>query len=127
MENAVVIDADVLIKHWRSKNKTGTLLTELIRQRRKLYVSAVAKYEVLVGADEKDMNEWHHLFDDVTVLAFDDATIGTARGVFLQLKRENKLIDGSDILIAATAMANDLPLATLNRSHFERIRGLRLV
>ena len=54
-------------------------------------------------------------------------TIETARSVYRQLKRENKMIDISDILIASTAMANDLPLATLNRDHFERIRGLRLV
>lgn len=44
-----------------------------------------------------------------------------------QLKQENKLIDTSDILIAATAIAHDLPLVTLNRSHFERIRDLRLM
>jgi predicted nucleic acid-binding protein len=47
--------------------------------------------------------------------------------IYRQLKRESKLIDTTDILIAATAMANDLPLATLNRNHFERIRGLQMM
>ena len=127
MENSVVIDADVFIKHWRAQNKRGTLLTQLDQQYERLCVSAVAKYEVFVGVDEKDRDEWEMLFNRVTVLAFDDATIETARSVFLQLRRENKMIDISDILIASTAMVNDLPLATLNRDHFERIRGLRLV
>jgi len=127
MENTAIIDACVFIEHWRSKNKDGTLLTKLHRQRRKLYVSAVAKYEVLAGVPEEDMHQWHHLFDNVAVLAFDDVTIDFARMIFRQLKQENKLIDTTDILIAATAMVNDFPLATLNRKHFERIRGLRIV
>jgi predicted nucleic acid-binding protein len=126
METTVVIDACVFVQHWRSKNKTNTLLAKLLRQR-DVYVSAIAKYEVLIGADEEDMNEWYQIFDGITVLAFDEATIDIARMIYRQLKQENKLIDVSDILIAATAMTHDFPLATLNRSHFERIRGLRMV
>jgi len=123
----ILIDACLFIEHFRSKNKEGTLLTKLDEQSQTLYVSAIAKYEVLAGAHERDMSEWYHLFDNVIVLAFDDVTIDFARKIYRQLKHENKLIDTSDILIAATAMANDLPLATLNQNHFERIRGLQMV
>jgi predicted nucleic acid-binding protein len=126
MDSPVVIDTCVFVKHWRSKNKTDTLLTKLLHTR-KVYVSAVAKYEVLAGANEKDLEEWHQVFEDIAVLAFDEATIESARMIFRQLKQENKIISLGDILIAATAMVNDLPLATLNRNHFERIRGLRMV
>ena len=126
METAVVIDACIFIKHWRSKNRADTLLTELL-QHRTAYVSTVAKYEVLIGADEREMDEWDRIFEEITVLPFDDVAVDVARMIFRQLKQENKLIDISDILIAATAIANDFPLATLNRSHFERIRGLRMV
>ena len=123
----VLIDACVFIEHFRSKNKDNTLFAKLIRQRRKLSVSAVAKYEVLAGAHERDMPEWQRVFEDVTVLPFDDSTAMSGRGIYQQLKRDSKLIDIGDILVAATAIANDLPLATLNRKHFERIRDLRLV
>jgi predicted nucleic acid-binding protein len=126
MDFAVVIDSSVFIKHWRSKNRTDTLLSALFQQR-KAYVSAVAKYEVLVGVSERDMYEWHQIFEYVTVLPFDEAAIDMARIIFRQLKQENRMISLGDILIAATAMANDLPLSTLNRNHFERIRGLRIV
>jgi len=122
----VMVDACVFIDYFRSKNKESTYLIRLTRQWQKLCVSAVAKYEVLSGTHERDMPEWDQIFGKITVFAFDDSTIMTARDVYRQLKRENKLIDIGDILIAATAIANDLPLATLNRKHFERIRGLRL-
>jgi len=126
-DTRVLIDACIFIEHFRSKNKEGTLFAKLNQQSQALYVSAIAKYEVLSGAHERDMQEWHQLFDDITVLAFDDVTIDFARMIYRQLKRENKLINIADILIAATAMVNDFPLATFNRNHFERIRGLRIV
>jgi len=89
-------------------------------------VSAVAKYEVLAGANDRDIGEWRRIFDKTIVLPFDDSTVTMARNVYRQLKRDNKLIDIIDILIAATAMSHNLPLATLNRTHFERVRGLDL-
>jgi len=127
MEIAVVIDASVFIKHWRSKNRNDSLLSQLIRQQRRLYVAAVAKYEVLTGVKEEDLEEWQEIFESIVVLAFDESTVMIARDICQQLKKENKMIDLGDILIAATAVANGLPLATLNRNHFERVRGLELV
>ena len=40
---------------------------------------------------------------------------------------KNRLIDKPDLMIAGTAMANKLKLATLNLKHFERVDGLELV
>jgi len=39
----------------------------------------------------------------------------------------NVLRLGSDLFIAATAVVNELPLATLNRKHFESVDGLKLL
>jgi len=122
-----MIDACVSIDYFRSKNKENSFLTKLIQGSCKCCTSSIAKYEVLAGALDRDMPEWEHIFDKIAVFAFDDATILTARNIHRQLRRDNKLIDLGDILIAATAIANDLPLATFNRKHFERIKDLRLV
>ena len=122
----VMIDACVFIDYFRSKNKEDSFLTKLTKGSHKCCTSAVAKYEVLAGAHEKDMSEWQQIFDKIAVFAFDDSTIDMARKIFRQLKRNNKLVGISDILIAATAIVNDLPLATLNRYHCARIQDLRL-
>lgn len=42
------------------------------------------------------------------------------------LRRRGELIGDCDILIAATALADDLTLLTSNRRHFQRIPDLRL-
>ncbi len=44
-----------------------------------------------------------------------------------ELKKKNKKIDKPDLMIAGTAIANNLKLATLNTKHFERISGLDLI
>ncbi len=42
------------------------------------------------------------------------------------LKRTRNLIESADLFIAATAINNNLPLATLNYKHFDRITNLNL-
>jgi tRNA(fMet)-specific endonuclease VapC len=42
------------------------------------------------------------------------------------LRSTGLMIELSDIFIAATALANNLPVKTLNTRHFERVEGLSL-
>jgi predicted nucleic acid-binding protein len=44
-----------------------------------------------------------------------------------KLKKSGMLIESEDLLIAATALANQMKLATGNVKHFNRIDGLELV
>jgi predicted nucleic acid-binding protein len=127
MDDSVMVDACIFIDYFRSSGKRKAYFTDLLERYEQCCVSAVAKYEVLCGASDKDIAFWDSTFQQIKVLPFDDSTIMSAREIRNQLKRENKLIDLGDILIAATAIAHDLPLATFNRNHFERIRDLRLV
>ena len=39
----------------------------------------------------------------------------------------NKMIDLADILIGATAVTNNIPIATFNVKHFERIKALEIL
>lgn len=51
----------------------------------------------------------------------------SAVAIFQDLKKRNALIGTADILIAATAIEQALPIVTLNRSHFERIPALQII
>lgn len=42
------------------------------------------------------------------------------------LKRKRKQLDIADLFIAATAATNNLPIATLNKKHFERVDNITL-
>jgi predicted nucleic acid-binding protein len=60
-------------------------------------------------------------------LAFDTSAAKVAVELNKELKRKRKLIDIADLFIAATAIANNLPFATLNKKHFDRIDGLSII
>ncbi|GAB4426523.1 MAG: hypothetical protein OHK0011_08070 [Turneriella sp.] len=46
--------------------------------------------------------------------------------LYSDLRDRGRTIDNEDIIIAATAVVHDLPVATLNVRHFEGINKLRL-
>jgi tRNA(fMet)-specific endonuclease VapC len=59
-------------------------------------------------------------------LSFNSNVADVASDIAKKLKAKNKIIEFRDIFIAATAIANDIPLSTLNVKHFERIDDLEL-
>jgi predicted nucleic acid-binding protein len=61
------------------------------------------------------------------VLPFDNQAAEIAANIYLDLKNRSQLIPTDDILIAATAIRNDLQLATLNTKGFKRINGLEIL
>jgi predicted nucleic acid-binding protein len=60
-------------------------------------------------------------------LPFDSKAVKQSVRIYKELKQQNKLIDMPDIMIAGTALQNNMPVATLNRKHFERINGLKII
>ncbi len=61
------------------------------------------------------------------IFSFDMDVSVVAASIYKELKKKRNLIDTADLLIASTAIAHNIPLATLNRKHFERIEKLALV
>lgn len=57
-------------------------------------------------------------------LPFDDLVAKKAAEIYHTLRKQNKMIEFSDIFIAATCLVNDLSILTLNKKHFNRVNGL---
>ena len=73
------------------------------------------------------MTYWKEFLQRITILSFDSSEVAKASLINKELKKNRKQIDIADLFIAATAMANNLPFATLNKKHFEIIEGLLIV
>ena len=128
MESTLIcLDTSVLIDFYRKKDKTKSLFFKLTERYALFAVSAITKYELYLGNSDEQNVFWDKFFSQITVLPFNSVAARQAAKLYQHLKLKNKLIDAPDILIAGTAMCNNLPLATLNRKHFKRITDLRLI
>ncbi|QJD79784.1 type II toxin-antitoxin system VapC family toxin [Spirosoma rhododendri] len=126
-DKLILVDTSILIDFFRKTDKSNSALISLVRRGYSYCISAVTEYEIYIGATPAQIDFWNGFLDRTTVLPFDKLTANVAVDLTRTLKQNRNLIDIADLFIAATAIANNLPCATLNRKHFERITGLRMV
>ena len=124
-DRGILIDTSVIIDHFRKKNKQQSLLYELSKEN-KLFLSAISKFEFLVGTKRAQIRQTEKIIEGFDILSFNSNVADVASDIAKKLKAKNKIIEFRDIFIAATAIANDIPLSTLNVKHFERIDDLEL-
>ncbi|MEE8043159.1 MAG: type II toxin-antitoxin system VapC family toxin, partial [Pseudomonadales bacterium] len=66
------------------------------------------------------------LLKAVRILPLDEESGATAAAIRRELEGRGTTIGMADYLIAGICRARSLPLLTRNRSHFERVPGLRV-
>ena len=127
MENSgLVVDTSIFIDYLRSKNKKKTELYK-IPDNKRLYISSVTLFELLMGATNDGKKEDVRLLtEDTIVLPFDNTVSIRASEIYHDLRKSNKMIEFRDIFIAATCLVYKLPIITTNKTHFQRISGLKI-
>jgi predicted nucleic acid-binding protein len=123
----ILLDSSVVIELFRKKDKKKTLFYSISQSYSDLCISSITYYEVGIGNRKSHFNYWKKLSDKLTVIPFDKACSITAISIYTDLKSTNKMIDFADILIGATALTHNIPIATLNTKHFQRINKLELI
>ncbi len=122
----MVVDTSIFIEYLRAKDKKKSALFA-IPDSTQLFVSSVTMYELLMGAtDENKQKDIKLLPEDLPVLPFDESVSKKPAEIYHQLRLENNMIDFRDIFIAVTCLVFELPLKTLNKKHFERIKQLNI-
>jgi len=122
----MVVDTSIFIEYLRAKDKTKTELY-LIADDVQIYISSVTLYELLMGAITTDkVNDIKILTEDLPVLSFNEDAASQASEIYHELRHKNKVIEFRDIFIAATCIVNNLPVKTLNKKHFDRIKKLTI-
>jgi tRNA(fMet)-specific endonuclease VapC len=123
----VLLDTSIPIDYFRKKDKSKTSFVRLADSYSHFYISAITEYEIRSGINIEQETFWQELLGQLEVLLFESQAVLAATKINNELKRKRKQIAIPDLFIAATAIANKLPLATLNRKHFERIDNLVIV
>ncbi len=126
-DEIILIDTSVLIDYFRKTDKENAALVALVKQGYSYCISSVTEYEIYRGVLLGQILFWDNLLQKVEVLPFDKVASRIAVGINAELRRKRKQIEIADLFIAATAIANRLQLATLNKKHFDRIEALHLI
>lgn len=126
-KKVVLVDTSILIDLFRKTDKENTVLVSLVRQGYVFCISAITDYEIYTGASFGQIDFWNEFLQKTEVFPFDKSVAKKAVEINFQLKKKRKQIAIPDLFIAATAILHDLPFATLNIKHFERIEGLNII
>jgi len=122
----IVADTSLFIDYFRKQKKEKTVLF-LLSEKYEIIISVITKLEVMIGVNNEQKVFWSNVFETATIVGLQEFEIDIATDLLKQLKKENKLIGLSDVLIAATALSRSLKLSTLNTKLFERIEKLKLI
>jgi len=86
---------------------------------------SVAAFELLLRTYSVD--EVQIFINKTEIIALDEAAARISAQISNDLRKKGATISTNDVFIAATAMANNCGLATLNVKDFSKIKGLKLV
>lgn len=128
LQRLICLDTSVLIDYFRKSKKENSFFTKLIEGKfQGFLVSVVVHFEIYLDINEVQLNYWNNLFSDFLILPYSQTINNESINIFKQLKRKSITIEFKDLIIAATAKANNYHLATLNKKHFNNIEGLDLI
>jgi tRNA(fMet)-specific endonuclease VapC len=130
LEDTVILDTDILINFLRGKEKSLGLIREL-EGRYRLGTTSINSFELYHGAwktnnPPKSLHAVERLLDRLDVYDFTWKASEIAGRIIAALEEEGKSIGFREVFIAATVMVINSRLVSLNRKHFERIKGLEL-
>lgn len=123
----ILLDSDVLIDYLSGKDN---IIKTFAQSNRKLSISIISWIEVKYGLREpKKMQLFQKFFEDLqlTIIPIDLKVAEFFLNIKMNLENNKTPLADFDILIAATALANNIQLATRNIKHFCRIPKLKLI
>lgn len=127
-----LFDTDILSN--LVKKKPSPYLIERLRgiPQDKQYISSITIGEIVYGAFKSDQKEKYliqvkdKLIPLVQLIPFDKNEAFAYGEIRSILEKNGTPLNDTDLMIAATAVANNLVLITGNESHFSRIENIRV-
>jgi len=124
-----ILDTDTLIFFFKGM---GNVSTRLFKTPPKdIGIPSIVVYELNVGIEkstspEKRKQQLATLVTAVSILPFGLYEAGSASQIRVDLEKRGLPIGPYDVLIAATALANNATLVTHNAKEFGRIKELKI-
>ena len=127
----VLLDTDTLSYYIKQYPKVVAVAQDYLHQYGFFTFSIITRFEILRGMKANGattgIKSFDYLCSQNEIIGIDDKIIIRAADIYADLYKRGLLILDADILIAATALENNLAVVTNNESHFDRITGLQIL
>ena len=127
----VLLDSDTLSFYMKHFPKVVAVAQNYLSQYQFFTFSIITRFEILRGMKASGATTGIRTFDYLCsqneIIGIDDKIIVHAADIYADLYKRGLLILDADILIAATALENNLAIVTNNENHFNRISGLQVL
>lgn len=125
-----ILDSDTLSAIGKRQQNVIYQVTDYLRDHTCLTFSVITEFEILRGLRRNGtaelLKQFEHICASSEIMPISSAIVDVASNIYADLSRRGRMLADADILIAATAIAADCPLATNNVKHFSRIDGLQV-
>lgn len=127
---AAIIDTDTISYFFRGNADVVAKIDEYLAEHGFVYLSVITYYEILNGLYFKDAKNQLAQFERFVslnkVLPLTAEIAKMSARICADLRSKGRTIGHNDVLIAGTAITDDLTLVTNNARHFSRVSGLDL-
>ena len=123
----ILLDTGILIDYFRKTNKEYSIFHRLVTQYSEFRISVITHFEILRGSNLKQEIFWRELLKEIEIISYFPMINYTALRIRDEQKKKRRSISIEDLIIAATAVHLNFPLATLNEKHFNAISNLELI
>ncbi len=129
MASLALLDTDILSEIMKGRDlQLQQKALHYLSNNGQFRFSIITRYEILRGLKAKEAMRQIAIFEErcheSQVYPVTDSIIVKASDIYAYLHKHGLLISDADILIAATALINNLTLVTGNLDHFNRIPDL---
>lgn len=127
----VLLDSDIVSFYFKKYPKVVAEAQPYLQQHQIFTFSAITRFELLRGMKVRNATFQLKFFDlfcnQNEIIELNDKIIIRAADIYANLYKRGQIVGDADILIAATALENNLPIVTNNERHFKRITGLQVL
>ncbi len=124
------LDTNIITAFLKNDLRVVDRVSDYLEHFDKLTINIISYYEILRGLKDLANDEKIRMFEDFIqeneLVSIKKETVEKAAEIYAYLKKEGNLIEDADILMASTAIVENLVLITNNIKHFKRIKGLKL-
>jgi len=125
----VILDTNIIIDHIRLPKKSDSYLVKIVRliPEETFAISFISIQELYIGQSSKLIEKEKDILAVIRVLQLLPYTYEVAQFAGEIIRDSKNPVSFADAAIAATAIINGFQLFTLNKRHFEGIKGLEII